>query len=239
MNEEKFTGKADVYDKYRPSYPAELVDRLYEKTGAAAVADIGAGTGIFTQCLCAKPWRVTAVEPNEDMLRKLRGRLPGAEAVNAAAEDTGLDVGSVGLVTAATAFHWFDKEKFREECRRILTPGGYLALIWNNHLDSPLMGERDRVFIKYCGMCNSTAGFIGEDFWDKYFSSMERYHFDNPVYMDRERFLGYCLSHSYSLKRGDENYGEFVSELERVFSGFQEDGRVEVLFGTDCYLGQL
>ena len=44
MNEEKFTGKADVYDKFRPSYPAKLIDWLYEKTQAKTVADIGAGT---------------------------------------------------------------------------------------------------------------------------------------------------------------------------------------------------
>ena len=67
MNEEKFTGKADLYDKYRPSYPRELIDWLYDKTKAETVADIGAGTGKFTLCLTAKPWKITAVEPNDDM----------------------------------------------------------------------------------------------------------------------------------------------------------------------------
>ena len=71
MNEEKFTGKADVYAKYRPSYPTAVVDRLYKLTNADKVADVGAGTGKFTEKLLQKPWSVTAVEPNTDMCREL------------------------------------------------------------------------------------------------------------------------------------------------------------------------
>lgn len=158
MNEEKFTGKADVYDKYRPSYPSELIDFLYEKTHAEAVADIGAGTGIFTKCLAAKPWRIIAVEPNTDMLEKLRANVPEIKIVNAPAENTGIEPGSIGLVTAATAFHWFDKEKFKAECQRIFTLKGRLALVWNNHRENDFMNERDRVFLKYCGVCDSATG---------------------------------------------------------------------------------
>lgn len=55
MNENKFTGKAELYSKYRPSYPEKLIDWLYEMTNAEAVADIGAGTGIFTSALLKKP----------------------------------------------------------------------------------------------------------------------------------------------------------------------------------------
>ena len=44
MNENKFTGKAELYSKYRPSYSEKLIDWLYEMTNAETVADIGAGT---------------------------------------------------------------------------------------------------------------------------------------------------------------------------------------------------
>lgn len=72
MNENKFTGKAELYSKYRPSYPEKLIDWLYDMTNAEAVEDIGAGTGIFTSALLKKPWSVTAVEPNSDMLSVLK-----------------------------------------------------------------------------------------------------------------------------------------------------------------------
>lgn len=77
MNENKFTGKAELYSKYRPSYPEKLIDWLYDMTNAEAVADIGAGTGIFTSALLKKPWSVTAVEPNSDMLSVLKKALGG------------------------------------------------------------------------------------------------------------------------------------------------------------------
>ncbi len=55
MNEEKFSGKDEYYDKFRPSYPSELIDLPYSLTRAEAVADIGAGTGKFTEKLLEKP----------------------------------------------------------------------------------------------------------------------------------------------------------------------------------------
>lgn len=241
MNEEIFSGKADVYDRYRPSYPKELIDWLYEKTHAASVADIGAGTGKFTACLVEKPWDITAVEPNGDMLEKLRKNLPHIRIVNAPAEDTGLAAGSVDLVTAATAFHWFDKEKFKAECLRIFTPGGRLALVWNNHGKNDFSCERDRIFLKYCGTCNSITG--GEEEGDRflrneYFSEMEFFAAPNNVPMDEEGFVGYSLSHSYSLKEGDEGYGEFAAELHTAFKKYEKDGIAEMPFRTTCYLGR-
>lgn len=241
MNEEKFTGKADVYDRYRPSYPAELIEWLWEKTHAETVADIGAGTGIFTKCLSAKPWKITAVEPNADMLEKLRFNLPDIEIVNAPAENTGIADGSIGLVTAATAFHWFDKDKFKTECRRILTPKGRLALVWNDHKENDFLLERDRVFLKYCGICNSVAGSSsdGDKFLRSgYFSHMKFVSLPNPVFMTEEQFVGYSLSHSYSLKKDDENYKGFVDELHWAFAKYAKDGKAEVLFETSCYFGK-
>ena len=122
MNENKFTGKAELYSKYRPSYPEKLIDWLYDMTNAEAVADIGAGTGIFTSALLKKPWSVTAVEPNSDMLSILKKALGDkVKTVVASAESTTLNAKSINLITVAQAFHWFDKARFKEECRRILT----------------------------------------------------------------------------------------------------------------------
>ena len=60
MNEEKFTGKAELYNKNRPSYPPRLVHWLFKKTNDVAAADIGAGTGIFTKSLSEKFTKITA-----------------------------------------------------------------------------------------------------------------------------------------------------------------------------------
>ncbi len=239
MNEEIFTGKAKAYDKYRPSYPTELIEWLYEKTRAKTVADIGAGTGKFTECLTKKPWRVTAVEPNADMLQRLRANFPDIEIINAPAEGTGLKANSVDLVTAATAFHWFDREKFKSECRRILTENGHLAIIGNNRVDNEFMTGRNKISLKYCGKCHGEGSSYSDTFLrNEYFAHMEYYSAEFDVPMDEERFLGDMISHSYSLKKGDDNFEQYIDELRELFYKYQQNGTVKVKYQTDCYLGK-
>lgn len=246
MNEEKFTGKADIYDKFRPSYPAELIDWLYEKTGAKTVADIGAGTGIFTKCLSAKPWKITAVEPNADMMGILKQNMGQSSAleeiINASAEDTGIPANSIDLVTAAQAFHWFDKGKFKAECERILTPNGHLAIVWNNHLQNDFMNERDEIFDECCGMSNSMAWEVTDSdsfLRNEYFSETEYFRLEHTVNMNEERFVWYCLSHSYAPKEEDDEhlFGYFVCEIRSLFWKYQKNDIVELPLETACYLG--
>lgn len=247
MNEEKFTGKAGIYAKYRPSYPAVLVDRLYNLTKAEAVADIGAGTGKFTEKLLAKPWQVTAVEPNLDMCRELARTVGGkAEICTNSAEDTGLPSHSFGLITTAQAFHWFDEEKFREECKRLLIPEGRLAIIFNSRYLGGISAERDRICEKYCPSFANRNGHLGkrsEEEGDRflrneYFTSVEVFKMENPVMMTREHFIGDSLSRSYAPRENDEKYSAFVTELRALFDRYQKYGKVSVSYTTTCYAGK-
>lgn len=248
MNERKFTGRADNYDKYRPSYPDSLIDHLYEQTSAENVADIGAGTGKFTACLARKPWRITAVEPNPDMLKKLRANLPNIDIVSASAESTGLKAASFDLITVAQAFHWFDKARFKEECKRLLKSGGQLAVVWNERSKTGLCAERDRVCMKYCGAFHTGHVFTGDGKFDgdsdsflrnEFFAELDYFAEDYHVPMSREAFIGDILSRSYALSEGDERYDEFISQLGEVFQRHQKNGHVTVSYKTTCYLGKL
>lgn len=247
MNEDRFTGKAQVYAKFRPSYPAALVDWLYKMTAAENVADIGAGTGKFTEKLLAKPWSVTAVEPNTDMCRELLKCIGGkAEIVMASAEDTGLPEHNFGLITAAQAFHWFDENKFREECRRLLTPDGRLAVIFNSRMTSDITRERDEICMRYCPEFSKRSGHMGrrsEEEGDRflrteYFASVSVFQMEQPVMMNREHFIGDALSRSYSPNERDECYAGFVRELREAFDRHQTYGRVAVSYMTTCYAGK-
>ncbi|MBD5139340.1 MAG: class I SAM-dependent methyltransferase [Ruminococcus sp.] len=241
MNEEKFTGKADVYDKYRPTYPAEIIDWLYEKTHAETVADIGAGTGIFTKCLSAKPWKITAVEPNADMLEKLRANCPNIEIVNASAENTGIASGSIDLVTAATAFHWFDKKKFKAECQRIFTPKGQLAIIWNTRIECDMWKERNEIFTNIVGQCDSVKSNINNDGKfapEKYFTEFERVSFLQSMKMDMELCVGCEMSRSYAPQKDEPAYEKLFAEMQRLFEKYQQNGIVDVQYKSDCFLGK-
>lgn len=245
MNEEKFSGKAKLYAAFRPSYPDELINWIYERTNAEIVADIGAGTGIFTECLLNKFKSVTAVEPNEDMLSILKGNLGDrVKTVKASAENTTLQDSSFDLVTAAQCFHWFDKPRFRGECLRILKPYGRLAVVWNERKINDVAEARNRVCMKYCGAYTSGhvetgyARFDGDTFFrDEYFSLCEYFNKPNNVLMTKEHFIGDTLSRSYALKEGDAGFDGFIKELGEVFDKFQNNGTVEILYNATCYLG--
>lgn len=242
MNEDKFSGKAEIYDKYRPSYPSALTDWLYIKTRAQTVADIGAGTGKFTVLLLDKPWKVTAVEPNRDMLVRLQRNVPQVKAIEAPAENTGIPDHTIDLVTAATAFHWFDEDKFREECKRILTDGGRVALIFNQKITDDVVRERDEISRIYCGY-KGHAGKRSQEEGDaflrnEYFTEVEYAEFEHSVSYDEDGFVGNTLSRSYALKPGDVGYEGYVWELRQLFKKRGSFGYVELKYKTTCYLGR-
>jgi SAM-dependent methyltransferase len=170
-NRELFTGKAGDYSCARPNYPAALYEHLCEicaPAADAAVADVGAGTGLLTEGLLKAGYRVVAIEPNGDM-RAVADRLadvyPAYQGVAGSAESLPLPDSSVDLVTAAQAFHWFHPENARAEFLRVLKPDGMVALIWNDRLPGDALNQAlDELFREYRGM-KSAALAAREERW--------------------------------------------------------------------------
>lgn len=124
---------ADAYDRGRPTYPPEAVDRLLQdlRRPAVDVVELGAGTGQLTEPLVARGCRVVATDGSAAMLRRLRRRAPGARAVAGTAEQLPVRARSADLVVAAGAFSWFAAEPVLHEVARVLRPGGRLAVVWS------------------------------------------------------------------------------------------------------------
>jgi SAM-dependent methyltransferase len=133
-----FGSAAEVYERARPSYPADAIDWLLERADVGAgdtIVDLGAGTGKLTRLLVPSGARIVAVEPIPEM----RAHIDVGEAVDGTAEAIPLTDGSAALVTAAQAFHWFDHDHALPEIHRVLRPDGALGLVWNmRDLDDPL-----------------------------------------------------------------------------------------------------
>ncbi|NUP45162.1 MAG: class I SAM-dependent methyltransferase [Streptomyces sp.] len=136
---------AGVYERSRPSYPlaalAALADALPLEAGRTVV-DLGAGTGKFTRLLALTGAEVLAVEPVREMRETLAGLLPGVSVTAGTAEATGLPDGCADAVVAAQSWHWFDERAALAEVRRLLRPGGALALVWNTY-DTSVPWVRD------------------------------------------------------------------------------------------------
>ena len=129
-----FSGQADVYARARPSYPDAIVDRLLAEAGIGPgdrVAELGAGTGLFTERLAARGLEVIAIEPSAAM-RERAPALPGVEWREGSFEACPLADGEVAWIVAAQAFHWADPPRALPELRRVLAPGGRLSVIWND-----------------------------------------------------------------------------------------------------------
>ncbi|MDR6174169.1 SAM-dependent methyltransferase [Nocardioides zeae] len=133
-----FGSFAEDYDRYRPDYPAEALDWVLGEGVDAEngeeprrVADVGAGTGKLTAALAARRLDVVAIDPDEAMLAQLAERVPSVERHVGRAEELPLEDDSVDMVLLGQAWHWVELEPAVAEVRRVLRPGGSLALLWN------------------------------------------------------------------------------------------------------------
>lgn len=132
-----FGEDAELYDRARPSYPAELIDDVVALVGSAARAlDIGCGTAKATTLLAARGLSGVGVEPHPEMAAIARRHLsahPKWRVDTAAIEDWAPAPGYVpfDLVTCAQARHWLDPKVRITKAHASLRPGGWLALWWN------------------------------------------------------------------------------------------------------------
>jgi len=145
----RFSDRVENYVRYRPGYPPEVIRELKSECGLTSshvAADIASGTGIWTRLLLENGNPVFAVEPNAEMREageRLLAVFPKFNSVVGTAEATTLGDQSVDFVTAAQAAHWFDRGRARREFVRILKPGGWLVLLWNERVTNSTAFLRD------------------------------------------------------------------------------------------------
>lgn len=244
-NTKRFDGKGDIYEKARPKYASELLEYLKNTlniSDSAVIADIGSGTGIFTEQLLFCGYTVYAVEPNEDMRRKAEEKLMGYEgfhSVTGADCNTSLPNNSVDCITVAQAFHWFDAAAFKKECQRILKPGGKILIIYNSRDEEAectraLAELRRKYNPEFHGFSNGISDDACRAFFDYHCDVLK---WDNSLTYDRNGYINRLLSSSYSLKEGDPRFDEYISEINELFDRFAVDGKITVPTNTVVYVG--
>ena len=128
----QFASVADVYERGRPEYAPAVVGALAAELGVAPgapVLDLAAGTGKLTRALLAAGFDVVAVEPQAPLRARIATIVGPRRVREGVAEAIPLSDASVDAVTVADGFHWFEHTEALAEIRRVLTPGGGLAVL--------------------------------------------------------------------------------------------------------------
>lgn len=250
---DRFTPHADAYAKHRPGYPRELIAWLAQVVPPGArssVADVGAGTGIFTRALVDSGYDVIAVEPNPPMRAAALTTLAGTSArvVDGSGEATGLPSGSIELVTIAQALHWLDLERARAELARILVPGGKVAVIYNSRrTDAGGFSQAiEAAFARYAP-AREGVGHLGsartekiETFFRGAPSPIRHAAFDHVQRLDWNGVLGWLNSISYLPLPEAPARRELESTLRTAFvDAASADGTVEIAYVATVDLGEL
>jgi ubiquinone/menaquinone biosynthesis C-methylase UbiE len=246
---QRFSSRVDNYVRFRPGYPPEVLARLKKECGLTAdsvIADIASGTGIFTRMLAENGNRVFGVEPNDEMRRageEFLKNYPRFTSVAGTAEATTVADHSVDIITAAQAAHWFDREKARREFIRILKPGGWTVLLWNERRtdSTPFLREYERLLLTYGTDYQEvrherTTAEIAGFFAPSPFLSRA---LDMRQEVDYPALEGRLLSSSYTPTPDDARYESMLRELRRIFDSYQVHGRVSLEYNTLVYCGQL
>lgn len=247
----RFSDRVDFYTRSRPGYPQELVEFLRKRLGLTAdrvVADIGSGTGLLTRLLLGMGNRVHAVEPNQEMreaAEALLGAHPGFESHDGTAEATGLPDGSIDLVAAAQAFHWFDVDRTRQEFRRILGPSGQIALIWNRRKaeGTPFLAAYEEMLLRYALDYRTVdhRKTAGPDALARFFGSggVGTASFPNRQSLGWEGLQARLLSSSYTPLAGHRDHEPMMRELRRMFEESEQDRLVCIEYDTTVHYGSL
>jgi SAM-dependent methyltransferase len=126
--EDHFSGHADAYARHRPRYPAELFAWLASVSPGHALAwDVGTGNGQVAVALAEHVDRVVATDASSDQLAHALAH-KRVEYRNEPADRSSLPAGSVDLITAGAAAHWFELDGFYREVRRVARKGAVIAL---------------------------------------------------------------------------------------------------------------
>jgi SAM-dependent methyltransferase len=136
-----YRGTAAFYDRYRPPYPAALLEDLAGRlplSGRGSLLDLACGTGQIALPLANRFAEVVAVDQEEEMVAYGRAKAESAGVANirwvaASAETAGLE-GPFELVAIGNAFHRLKRQVVAERAFSWLQPGGGIALLWGDIL---------------------------------------------------------------------------------------------------------
>lgn len=149
---DNFSKHAEVYVKFRPTYPKKLFEFLQGLTGEHKLAwDCGTGNGQSAIKLTDYYGKVYATDPSQEQIKNAIHHERIVYKIESAENPRSIADNSVDLITVAQAIHWFDFDKFYGQVKRVLKTKGIIA-VWaygipmiNEELDSIIKDFHDNI----------------------------------------------------------------------------------------------
>jgi len=244
----RFTDRVADYVRYRPGYPDDLTEYMRKNLGwgpGCVLADLGSGTGLFTEKLLELGAVVHAIEPNAAMRaaaeEALLGR-PGFLSEPGSAEATGLDPGSLDGLSVAQAFHWFEPGPAKREFLRVLKPEAKVLLVWNERDGGTAAGAAyDGVLRRHANDYSKVDHKNINDAVLRAFlngGDVAYASFRNHQNLDFGGLVGRVTSSSYAPKPGTVAHGHLVEDLRKLFVEHARAGILRLDYETRTWIGR-
>lgn len=234
-----FTTLAKKYADSRPDYSSGVLNALIGVIDKPAetikFADVGAGTGIWTNMVASKGVAsVYAVEPNFEMRKN--GETAQAHSdiiwIEGSAEHTNLQTACVDWVSMASSFHWADFDLALKEFHRILNPGGKFTALWNpriiegnqilEEIESKLTELKqglERVSSGNSAFTNALSNTLSQT---KFFNDVIYIEGRHVVTMSTERYLNAWRSvNDLQSQLGDAKFADFLNFVKEKTSDLE------------------
>jgi SAM-dependent methyltransferase len=247
---QRFSNKVADYVRYRPSYPAAVIDLLRTESGLRPVhlvVDVGSGTGVLSKLFLENGNRVIGVEPNDEMRQagdELLSSFNSFSSASGSAEATTLPDARTDFVTVAQAFHWFEPIATRREFLRILRPEGFVVIVWNDRqLDTtPFLRDYEALLHRFgTDYAKVNESYPRRSQIHDFFAPNPFVHktFPNSQQFDFDGVRGRLRSSSYVPGPEHPTFAPMMTELERIFNAHQQNGEVSMDYTTHVYYGRL
>lgn len=249
---EMFNQTADYYDRYRPSYPRDIIDTIVKEakiqTGSKLL-EIGAGSGKATELFSDRGFDILCIEPGNELVKIGNKRFEGntIRFESARFEEYNLSFQSYDVIFSAQAFHWVPQPIGYEKCAYTLKENGFLALFWNMYItyDNEIDNELLEISNKYGGF----ADFLSEVDCEKRIESITAGIggsglFSKPKVFRRlwkqeytaDEYYGFALTGNRFVQQSNEEKYRAHKELEHLAN--KHKGVIERPYLCVLYLSQ-
>ncbi len=249
---ELFNKVADFYDKFRPSYPKEIIEFFINKANLSTgskLLEIGAGSGKATELFVNKNLEILCIDPGEDLVKIGNTRFKDERFRFEVArfEEYTASPNSFDAIFAAQSFHWVPQPVGYKKCTSFLKDGGYLALFWNMYITYDNAADNDllRISDKHGGFADFLSkegcekrieSIISNIENSKLFSKPEVYQVLWKQDYTADNYYGFTLTGNTGIKKTEEEKQEIYKDIKALAA--KNNGIIERPYLCVLYLAR-